>query len=201
MNSIRSSGNHNPRDTTIIESNNGDLYNANRPNNQLLILSPLFFSSNAKDIASVNARIPGGGKTNITFAASATNTPTITFGGSGGGSRTIAGLYLDEDPGDEDDMGIRVSGSNFSYSTNVSSSWTGAGILDKPIGDFFTGTFNNSVNAAPLFASTRGQVRIVVNNQIIPEPEEYALVFGLFALGFVFFHRWQKKKRRQSATS
>ena len=196
--SIRPSGTYGIGDSWEV---GGNLFNANKPDNQIFTLSSLFSSTNTNDIASVNARIPGGGKTNITFAASATNTPTITFGGSSGGSRTIASFYLDEDLGDEDDMGIRVSGSNFSYPTNVSSAWTGAGILDKPIGDFFTGTFNNSVNAAPLFASTSGQVRIVVNNQIIPEPEEYALVFGLFALGFVFFHRWQKKKRRQSATS
>lgn len=36
---------------------------------------------------------------------------------------------------------------------------------------------------------------------IIPEPEEYALVFGLFALAFVFFHRRFQKKQRQPAES
>ncbi len=196
--SIRTSGGYSARDSWEV---GGNLFNANKPNEQTFTLSPLLSSSNTNDIDSVRARIPGGGRTNITFAASATNTPTMTFGGSSGGSRTIASLWLDEDPGDEDDMGIRVSGSNFSYSSSVSSSWTGSGILNKPIGDFFTGTFNNNQPLAPRFASTSGQVRIVVNNQIIPEPEEYALIFGLFALGFVFFHRWQKKKRQAAATS
>ena len=36
-------------------------------------------------------------------------------------------------------------------------------------------------------------------SRIITEPEEYALVFGLFALGFVFFHRRQMQKKRQQA--
>ncbi len=201
--SIRTSGGYSARDSWEV---GGNLFNANKPNEQTFTLSSLFSSSNTNDIDSVRTRIPGGGRTNITFAASATNTPTITFGGSSGGSRTIASLWLDEDQsvGDEDDMGIRVSGSNFSYSSSVSSSWTGSGILNKPIGDFFTGTFNNNQALLPRFASTTGQVRIVVSNQIIPEPEEYALIFGLFALGFVLFHRrhrqkMQKKQRQQSA--
>ena len=41
-------------------------------------------------------------------------------------------------------------------------------------------------------------LRIRVHS-MIPEPEEYALVF---ALGFVFFHRYfQKKRHRQQATT
>ena len=37
-------------------------------------------------------------------------------------------------------------------------------------------------------------VRLVINSQIIPEPEEYALVFALFALNFVIIrHHWEKK--------
>ena len=102
-------------------------------------------------------------------------------------------------------MGIRVSGTALSYSSGDTSSWVGAGILNKPIGDFFTGTYNNrsvSSSPGPRFAAlSNGSVRVIVNSQVIPEPEEYALVFGLFALGFVFFHRrqMQKKKQRQQA--
>ena len=51
-------------------------------------------------------------------------------------------------------------------------------------------------------ANAHHSVRVVVNSQIIPEPEEYALVFGLFALAFVLFrHRryFQKNKRQASA--
>ena len=34
---------------------------------------------------------------------------------------------------------------------------------------------------------------------VIPEPEEYALVFGLFALGFVVVRRQLQKKRQAAA--
>ena len=194
---IRTSGNYSSRDTWETSDNNGNIYNANSPNNSQLSLSPLFSSSNTDDIASVRARIPGGGRTNITFAASATNTPTITIGST---SRTISRLFMDEDTGAYDDVGIRVSGSDLSYSTGNSSAWVGAGIISKPIGDFHAGTFNNVTG--PQFASASpNSVRLVINSQVIPEPEEYALVFALFALGFVFFHRriTRKKQRQQAA--
>lgn len=44
-------------------------------------------------------------------------------------------------------------------------------------------------------------IRIVVHSQIIPEPEEYALVFGLVALGFVIVRRHWQKRHQASATS
>ena len=172
--------------------NNGNIFQANGPNNQNISLSSLFSSSNTKDIASVNARIPGGGKTNITFAASATNTPTITVGS---GSRTISHLFMQDDTS-LDEMGIRVSGSALSHSHGDSSAWTGAGIINKPIGDFFAGNYALHSGSRPNFATSNG-VQVRVNSQIIPEPEEYALVFGLFALAFVFFHRHRQKKRQQ----
>ena len=175
--------------------NNGNIYNANKPSDTNFQLSPLFSSSNIEDIHSVSNRIPGGVSTNTIFVASATNTPTITIGS---GSRTISHLWLDDDTPSGDDMGIRVSGSNLSYSSGNSSAWVGAGIINKPIGDFFTGsTYNNSLG--PTFAAnSAGSVRVVVNSAVIPEPEEYALVFGLFALGFVFFRRHFQQKKRQA---
>ncbi len=191
-----------------LSQNDGNIFDANKPSVQgeNVSLSSLFSSSNAKDIASVNARIPGGGKTNITFAASTTNTPTITIAS---GSRTISHLYMKDD-GILDDLGIRTS-SSLSYSVGQSSAWVGAGIINKPIGDFFGGrTFNNlgagsNPNWGPWFAAASdGSVRVVVNSQVIPEPEEYAFVFALFALAFVLFHRrrmMQKKRRQQTATS
>ena len=171
--------------------NNGNIFQVNGPNNQNISLSSLFSSSNSKDIASVNARIPGG-KTNITFAASATNTPTITVGS---GSRTISHLFMQDDTS-LDEMGIRVSGSSFSYSRWASSAWAGSGLINKPIGDFFGGNYDLHASSRPDFAISNG-VQVRVNSQIIPEPEEYALVFGLFALAFVFFHRHRQKKRQQ----
>ena len=203
-NSIRtSSGNdYEGRDTWEPQENNGNFYNANKPTPTNFQLFPLLSSTNTIDIASVRARIPGGGRTNITFAANATNTPTITIASI---NRTISHLFMDDNNTVEDTIGIRVSGSALSYSTGNSSAWVGSGIINKPIGDFFAGrTFNNDGSSNPWFAAaSNGSVRVIVNNQIIPEPEEYALIFGLFALGFVFFHRRhrQKKQRRQAAAS
>ena len=199
---IRTSGNSHADDTWEISGNNGNIYNANRPSNQLLTLSSLFSSSNAKDIASVNARIPGGGKTNITFAASATNAPTITIDS---GSRTISQIFMHDDPGGgiggADNIGIRVSGSNLGYSSGNASAWVGSGILNKPIGDFFAGTYRDLFNGPNFAGSGSNNIRLTINSQIIPEPQEYAIVFGLFALGFVFFHRRFQKKRQASSSS
>ncbi len=174
--------------------NNGNIFDANKPSDTNFQLSPLFSSSsNPTDIASVRARIPGGGRTNITFAATATNTPSIPSV-----NRTISHLFLDEDSGGADDMGIRVSGSAaLSYISGASFSWVGSGIINKPIGDFFAGTFRANASSPVFTASSEGSIRVVVNSQVIPEPEEYALIFGLFALGFVFFHRQQQKKKRR----
>ena len=106
------------------------------------------------------------------------------------------------DASNQDTLGIRVAGSNLSFTNGQTSSWTGAGLINKPIGDFFAGTFNNRVSNGPDFAAdATGSIRLVVNSQIIPEPEEYALVFGLFALGFVVVRRYFQKKRQQAATS
>ena len=175
--------------------NSGNIFDANKPSDVNFSLSPLFSSSNIKDIHSVSNRIPGGVSTNTIFAASATNTPTLTIGSA---NRTISHLYLDENSGNPDNMGIRVSGSNFSYSSGNSSAWTGAGILNKPIGDFFAGTFRSATTGARFAANSEGSVRVVVNSQIITEPEEYALASGLFALAFVLFHRrMMPKKQRQ----
>ena len=104
-------------------------------------------------------------------------------------------------------MGIRVSGSALPYSSGNASAWVGAGILNKPIGDFFAGTFGHggvsraSIDETYFVANSLNSLQVTINNQIIPEPEEYALVFGLFALGFVLLRRHlQKKKQRQQAT-
>ena len=188
------------QDSWQVHDNSGNIFDANKPSDQVLQLSSLFSSTNAQDIASVNARIPGGGKTDITLAASATNTPTITIGSSSG---TISHLFLDEDASGlashYDDLGIRSSG-GINYGAGASA-WVGAGLLNKPIGDFFAGTFNNRADAPFFAANSQGSIQVTINNAFIPEPEEYALVFGLFALGFVFFRRHWPKKRPATATS
>ena len=96
-------------------------------------------------------------------------------------------------------MGIRVSGSNLSYSTNQSSRWLGSALLNKPISDFVAGSFFNDADGPRFAASNPSSVLITLNSGFIPEPEEYALVFSLFALGFVFFHARQKKRQQAAA--
>ena len=196
------SNSYSARDSWRFASSPGGLqvYGANKPSDTNFQLSPLFSSTNTIDIDSVRKRIPGGGRTNITFAASATNTPTITFGSN---SRTISHLFMEDNTTQSDELGIRVSGSsNFSYSSGASSAWVGAGLINKPIGDFIQGEFHNSGyggSLSPWFAaSPSGSVRFVVESQIIPEPEEYALIFALFALAFVILRRHFQKKRRAS---
>ena len=101
-------------------------------------------------------------------------------------------------------LGIRIQSPNLLYGSGEAISWVGAGLINKPIGDFFAGAFTDHEDGggSRTFASGNNSVRVVVNSQIIPEPEEYALVFGLFALGFVILRRHlQKKKRRQPAAA
>ena len=103
-----------------------------------------------------------------------------------------------------DEIGIRGTpgGGNLLYTTNAASfGWFGSGIMDKPIGDFFSGnteTYRNIMNAAnaPYFVSRpgTGNVSTRFHRHVIPEPEEYALVFGVFALAFVIFRRRFQKK-------
>lgn len=67
--------------------------------------------------------------------------------------------------------------------------------MDKPIGDFLSIEPDRFFeNNNPFFgASNAKSVAVHASRRVIPEPAEYALVFGLFALGFVFFRHFRKK--------
>lgn len=104
-----------------------------------------------------------------------------------------------------DEIGIRGApgGGNLAYTTtNSLFRWHGSGIMDKPIGDFLD--INSEVKrhgnlpGSPYFANRGTSVfHVRFYRRAIPEPAEYALVFGLFALAFVIFHRhFQKKTKR-----
>ena len=137
-----------------------------------------------------------------------TNAPTMTAAAN---SQTITHLYF-RNVSQADRFGPRVS-SSLSYNQNDTISWTGAGTLaNVPISVFSTRDpyiRARKIGSAGSFyggsAGTTTQVadglRIRVHPAIIPEPQEYALVFGLFALGFVFFHRHRQKKQRQQSTT
>ena len=139
-----------------------------------------------------------------------TNAATLTIEGTTStNSRTIASLYLMDDVGGWDRFGPRVS-SALGYNNSDAIKWTGAGVLTNvAIGVFNTrdpyirarrpdsgGTFYGMLSQ--FTSQPSGGLRWRVHTNIIPEPEEYALIFGLFALGFVFFHRRMMQKKRQA---
>ncbi len=142
----------------------------------------------------------------ITIPSTATNVPTLTF--TGIGSRTIAAMHLNNVANTGwDNIGPRVSGSNFQYGTGQPNvNWIGAATMAKPIGHFHIttpGSFNgnrpgNGVLKSWTDHTQDNGLRIRVHGRVIPEPKEYALVFGLFALGFVLFRRHLQKKQRQT---
>ena len=154
----------------------GDFYIANKPTNSLFNLSPLLSSTNNPlDIESVQSSFP-----------SSTNAPTIRIGNT---DKTIGSLFMND--ADSDEIGIRGTPSNNLVYTNLQESrWFGSGILNKPIGDFYTGAGWFSMRGAPYFSfDLENSVHIYTRSRALPEPEEYALVFGIFALAFVIVRR------------
>lgn len=176
----------------------------NKPTNQLVSLSSLFSSTNSKDIESIESRLQGSSRaaspfySGLTFSTESTNAPTMTAGSS---TKTIGGIFVN-DAGADDEVGIRgtTGGGNLVYTTNDTFRWFGSGILNKPIGDFSSISSHDQVEPGfanrPFFISTGNDVRIHINHQVIPEPAEYALVFGLFALAFVIVRSAYLKRNR-----
>ena len=117
--------------------------------------------------------------------------PTITIAQTN--ALSISRIAFDSQPvlGDHD-LGIRVSQYYF-YSSPQTVSWSGAGILTNfNMSQFNPGTYQSASH--PNFSSH--PLRLTVSSQIVPEPQEYALLFALFALGFGFFHRRRMQKKR-----
>ena len=135
----------------------------------------------------------------VSSLSTAAGTPNLSFSNrvANGAvtNRSISHLFLYALPAVDDWVGPRVSGgSNLTYGTNRPAvNWVGAGLIDKSISDFLSRDpyIRNKANALGYFgASALGNgLRIRVHSSTVPEPEEYALVFGLFALGFVIFRR------------
>ena len=200
--SIRSSGNYHARDSWKLSTTWGDFYIANQPTDQLVSLSPLFSSTNNPiDIESVQNRLPGGSRRNrifdpepILFPNNASNAPTIN---SGGTSSTIGNIFMNDAAVDE--IGIRVTPPNLVYTNGQTFSFFGSGIMDKPIGDFFTGNSSsrgwlNSLGA-PYFASRNGgSFSIIVSSRVIPEPSSIAFVAGLILLFIVVLKNAYEKR-------
>lgn len=201
--SIRSSQNYHERDSWKVQINNG-FYESNKPTNQFFNLAPLFSSTNQTDIESIESRLSGSSRvtspfySGLTFSASDTNSPTITIGST---SRPIGSLFMNDlvdDSTEFDEFGIRITPPNLVYSSNAVSRWAGSGILNKPISHFseYPDRFYlGNRMGAPYFAeNSANSIGILVSSRVIPEPAEYALVFGIFALAFVIFRRRFQKK-------
>ncbi len=193
--SIRSSQNYHARDSWKHDDVGESLYLANKPTNQLVSLSPLFSNTNnPTDIESIQKRIPGSDRTQD-FDAIVTNAPTVTIGST---SRPIGKIFMND--ADVDEIGIRITPPNLVFTNGQTSRWFGAGILNKPHSDFAPSeylenplvsyTTHATAIGAPYFAERqRNGVRLRIHHSFIPEPAGYALVFGLFAIGFIFFRR------------
>ena len=112
----------------------------------------------------------------------------------GSTSRPIGSLFMND--GNIDEIGIRITPPNLVYSSNSVSRWIGSGIVDKPIGDFENGRWRRGFFGTPPYAPyfAGGSVGINIHSSVIPEPAEYALVFGIFALAFVIVRRRFQKK-------
>ncbi len=101
-----------------------------------------------------------------------------------------------------DEMGIRgTPPNNLVFTNGQTSRLFGAGILNKPIGDFLTSDNDSrhfdSRQGAPYFGNIFG---VFIHSRAIPEPEEYALVFGLFALAFVILkNAYERRNGRDLA--
>ena len=201
---VAGNDNFHHRDTWEVSDNNGDLYIANQPSNQRLALTPI---TDQNAMTSRDRWYVANVLTNLTGAV---GTPTLSITtNSVDRTRAITFLFMNDDPGsgtgNRDELGIRVSGSSFRYDAGGTSAWSGAGILAKPFSDFYSGaadgtfSFNNlgTGQTGPRFATgSAGSVVVRFHRgTVIPEPEEYALVFGLFALGFVIVRRYWRERR------
>ena len=164
--------------------------------------------------------LPSGSQNWANYALSpiAGSSPQIT---TSGGTRTISHIFLQNfthtnqlgDGAVGDFVGIRVSGATrLSYTNQSPVSWTGMGILPYSITNLQTtasGEYFYNYSSGPDFAaagstgnpSASGFRMVVSSTPVIPEPQEYALVFALFALAFVIIHRHRQKKQQRQATT
>ena len=115
-------------------------------------------------------------------------------------SRTISSMFMNNVTL-ADNISIRASSSSFNYGSynGQASSWTGSGLMNKPIGDFQIKNVENWAGLNPNFAGSGVTLRI--HSTLIPEPEEYALIFIPFALGSVILRRHFQKEKRQTPTT
>ena len=119
----------------------------------------------------------------VPFEANLTTSPTIRIGDT---SRTIGKIFMND--ANLDEMGIRNTPPNLVYSSNAVSCWFGDGILNKQVDNFFPLSYarqTRAIGSGPpnhSYFSLNG-VTWNIHRRVIPEPNGYTLVFGLFAVG------------------
>ena len=208
---VAGNDNFHRRDTWEVVENSGSLYIANAPSNARLALTSI---TETNAMTSFDRWYVANVLTNIA-GADGIPTLTLTTNSVTKASRAINSLFMNDDAGsganDRDELGIRVDGSTFAYLQNDASSWTGAGLVAKPLSDFYSGaadgtfSFNNldgsGTTSGPFFAANSpGSVVLRFHRgTVIPEPEEYALAFGLFGLGFVLVRRYWRGRGQSAA--
>ncbi|MFG0314725.1 MAG: PEP-CTERM sorting domain-containing protein [Phycisphaerales bacterium] len=98
---------------------------------------------------------------------------TVTIGGT---TENITGIFLDDDGGSADDLGVRLM-NELAYDVGVAATWSGSGTVNVDIDDFALGTWSmNSAEGQAMFISDP----IIINFRV-PAPGSLA-VLGLGGL-------------------
>jgi len=122
------------------------------------------------------AKFTVGFLNDLQITASSSNA-TLTIGTT---TRAIEDAYIDTDidPGELDDIGVGVSGSNnFNFAPGDVVSWTGFMTVGLDLNSLIAGTYNTDV-----YGVNAGVLDLQVN--IVPEPSTALLMlFGLAGLG------------------
>lgn len=117
---------------------------------------------------------------NMVFAM--TGSASITIGAD---TQSLSGIFLDDDGGSADDLGVRAA-TSFDYLAGETSSWTGTGTVNVDINDFALGDWSiNSTDGQAMFFGDPVTVKFAA----VPEPATMA-VLGLGALALL------RKKRK-----
>ena len=141
----------------------------------------------------------------VTFPTNSTNAATMTFGNA---TKTIGGIFMNVGPNlllshRSDEIGIRgTSGANLAYNTNGATfAWFGAGVMNKPIGDFHASTsgfeiasLGGGANRPHFTGLNRERIGLGINSQVIPEPEAYMMIAGFAALLYVVIRNAYDKR-------